>query len=77
MKAGIADPEKTSTATQGHVKHFSMETNNRATTEELLEAMFSTLSVPRLCKENQLSIQSVENVKKLPSWIRYETIARR
>jgi hypothetical protein len=50
MNAGIADPEKASTAKQRHGKHFSMVTNNHATTEELLEAVISTLSVPRLCK---------------------------
>jgi hypothetical protein len=36
MKAGIADPEKTSIARQWHGKHISIVTNNYVTTEELL-----------------------------------------
>jgi hypothetical protein len=49
MKAGTADPEKTSTARQRHEKHVSAVKNNHATTKELSEAAF----VPRLFKENQ------------------------
>jgi hypothetical protein len=54
MKAEIADPEKTSTARQRRGKHVSVVTNNYATTEELLEAVFSVRSMLRLYTENQL-----------------------
>jgi hypothetical protein len=41
MKAGRADPEKTSIARQRHGKLVSIITNNHATTEEeLFEAVF-------------------------------------
>jgi hypothetical protein len=40
MKAGIANPQKTSIARQRHGKHVCAVTNNHATTEELLEAVF-------------------------------------
>jgi hypothetical protein len=50
MKAGIADPEKTSITKQRHGKHVSAVTNNN-TTEKLLEAVFSMRSVPRLYDE--------------------------
>jgi hypothetical protein len=35
-------------------RHASAVTNNHATTEELLEVMFSMRSLPRLYEENQL-----------------------
>jgi hypothetical protein len=54
MKAGIADPEKISTARQRHSKHVSAVTNNNIATEDLLEDVFSMRSVPRLYEENQL-----------------------
>jgi hypothetical protein len=53
-KVEIADPENTSVAYQWHGKHFSAVANNHAATEELLEAVFSMRSVPRLYKKNQL-----------------------
>jgi hypothetical protein len=52
MKAGIAVPEKTSIDRQRHDKHISAVKNNHATTEELLEAVFSMQFVLRLYKEN-------------------------
>jgi hypothetical protein len=67
MKAGIADPEKISIARQCHCKHVSAVTNNHATTEKLLEVMFSMLSFPRLYKENKLEFlisQKCESVEK-------------
>jgi hypothetical protein len=48
MKAGIAHSEKTSITKQRHGKHVSAVTNNHATKEELLEAVVSIRSVPRL-----------------------------
>jgi hypothetical protein len=51
MKAGIADSEKTSNARQWSGKYISTITNNSSTIEELLEAVFSIQSVPRLYKE--------------------------
>jgi hypothetical protein len=53
MKAGTAESEKTSIARQRYGKHFSAITNND-TKEELLKVMFSTRSVLRLYRENQL-----------------------
>jgi hypothetical protein len=55
MKVGIADPEKISIDRQRHGKHISAVTNNHAT-EELLKAVFSKRSVPRLLTENKLAI---------------------
>jgi hypothetical protein len=40
MKAGTADPEKTTIARYGKDKHLFAETDNHETTEELLEAVF-------------------------------------
>jgi hypothetical protein len=53
MKAGVAAPENTSITRERNSKHVSAVTNNHAKTEELLEAVFSMLSVPRLYKKNQ------------------------
>jgi hypothetical protein len=52
MKAGITDPENTSIAEQRHRKHVSAVTNNYPTPGELMEALFSMRSVPKLCKKN-------------------------
>jgi hypothetical protein len=54
MKAGIADPKKTTTARQRHGNYLSAVTNNHETTQELLQTMFSIRSVPSLYKENQV-----------------------
>jgi hypothetical protein len=61
MKAGIADPEKTSISKQRHGKHVSAVTNNNATTEGLLEAVFFMRSMLMLYKENQLEFSEREN----------------
>jgi hypothetical protein len=53
MRTGIADPEKTPTDRQRHDKHISVVKNDHATTEELLEAVFSMRFMLRLYKENQ------------------------
>jgi hypothetical protein len=53
MKARIADQEKTSIARQQLGKHVSAVMNNHATTEDLIEAVFSMQSMLRLYK-NQL-----------------------
>jgi hypothetical protein len=56
-------------ARQRHGKHVSAVTNNHATTEDLLEAVFSMLSVPWLYEDNQLEfLVAVENVREL-SWV--------
>jgi hypothetical protein len=52
-KSRNSRPRKTSTARQRHSKHVSAVMCNHAKTEELLEAVFSMRSVPRLYKENQ------------------------
>jgi hypothetical protein len=46
-------PEKTSIDRKRHGKHVSLITNDRATKEELLDAMFSMRPVLKLYKENQ------------------------
>jgi hypothetical protein len=53
MKAGILNPEKTTTARQRQVKHTSAVTNNHARTEELLESGFSMRPMSRLYTGNQ------------------------
>jgi hypothetical protein len=40
-------------ARQRHGKHFFAATNEHETIEELFEAVFSVLSVPRLHREDQ------------------------
>jgi hypothetical protein len=51
LKAGIVEREETSISRQQLGKHASMAMNTHATTEELLEAVSSTQSVPRLYNE--------------------------
>jgi hypothetical protein len=45
-------PEETAIARQRHGKHVSVAVDMHATVEELLEAVFSMWSVPRLYNEN-------------------------
>lgn len=45
------EPEETAAARKRLEKHVSTATNMHATVEELLEAVFSMWSVPRLCSE--------------------------
>jgi hypothetical protein len=47
-------------AKQRRGKHFSAATNQHATIEELLETVFSMLSMPRLYKEEELEIHEME-----------------
>jgi hypothetical protein len=50
LKARSAEREETAVAKQGLGKQVSSARNNQAKIEELLEAMFSMWSVPRLYK---------------------------
>jgi hypothetical protein len=52
LKARIVESEETAVARKLHGKHISSVTNTHATIEELLEAVFSLRSVPRLYKES-------------------------
>jgi hypothetical protein len=54
LKAGIMEQEEVAIAWQWHCKQFSMTTNKCATTEELLEAVFSMWSMLRLCNITDL-----------------------
>jgi hypothetical protein len=74
MKARIPDAEKTFIVRQRLGKHVSAVTNNHAITEELLEAVFSMQSLPRLYKKNQMEF-SVSRVCDLPSWVSCDTVA--
>jgi hypothetical protein len=48
MKSGIVEPENKAVARQRLRKHVSPATHKQATIGELLEAVFSLRSVPRL-----------------------------
>jgi hypothetical protein len=48
LKAGIVEQGEVATARQRHDKHVSTAMNQQATTEELLEAVFSVWSSLRL-----------------------------
>jgi hypothetical protein len=48
LEAGIVEREETATARQQIGKHVVMAVNEHSTTEELLEAVFSTQSLPGL-----------------------------
>jgi hypothetical protein len=66
MKAGTADPEKTSTTRQRHGKHDITVMNNHATRDDSLDTVFSMRSVPRLYKDNQLEFIHHKSHKTLP-----------
>jgi hypothetical protein len=58
LKARIVKPAETAVASEWlSSRHVNADTDTLATTEELLEAVFSVRSVPRLYKEDQLSLQ--------------------
>jgi hypothetical protein len=53
LKPGIVEQEEEAIARQWRCKHVSAATNQHATVEELLEALFSVRSVPTLYSEDQ------------------------
>jgi hypothetical protein len=53
LEAGIAEPEQKVVARKQLDKHSSAATNTNATIGELLEAMFSMRSVPRLHTDDE------------------------
>jgi hypothetical protein len=56
LKAGIMEEEHDTT--QRRAKHVSGAKNQHATTEVLLQAVFSILSAPRLYNEDQLRFRA-------------------
>jgi hypothetical protein len=58
MKDDIVEPEKSSVAKQCHLKHVKTVKNSHATTDELLEAVFSMLSMLIIYKRTNSSSPS-------------------
>jgi hypothetical protein len=52
MKEGIADPEKSAIARRLHGKYVSAARNKSVAIKELLEAMLSMWSMPKLYSED-------------------------
>jgi hypothetical protein len=71
LKAGIVEQEEADIARQRLGKHISAANNQQAKIQELLEAMFSVWSAPKLYSEYQLEelvswrLQSAVSIREL------------
>jgi hypothetical protein len=65
LKAGIVE-EEAAIARQRHGKHISTAMNKHETIEELLEAVFSMQSAPRLYNEDQWDCRSATMEPRVP-----------
>jgi hypothetical protein len=53
QKNGIVEPEETAVAGKRRNKHLSMAVNMHATTEQMLEAVFSIWFMPSPCSKGE------------------------